>query len=218
MLKFTTANLDFSLKARRVREDLARAAGQSDIICFQEAKNVNVNRLLVNPYWKTNQNMSSPSEKGSGVAWNNSVVQKVRAGSTIGTRPGRFRMLTRHISWVNFKFIEDGQVKKIRVVSLHMPPKRYSALYPAMLAALAVLIRTTRIPLMIGADWNKLVNSDKSLKRFARACGGRFYGFGIDGFLFVPKRRKKWHVRELHKIRNVNSDHRYFVALELITR
>ena len=218
MLRFTTANLDFALNAKKVKQDLDKASTRSDVICFQEGKNVNVKRLLADPDWNTNQVFTSPAEQGSGTAWRKSRLTKIRSGSRVGVRPGSFRMLVRHISWVNLKFVDNGQVKRIRVVSLHMPPKRYRVLYPAMLASLAVLIRTTRIPIIIGADWNKLIKSDKSIKRFARASGGKFYGFGIDGFLFVPKKRKQWHIRNVKKIRNVNSDHRYFVTLELITR
>ena len=218
MLKFTTGNLDFALRPPKVKADLQRAAALSDVICFQEAKNVNVNKLLLDPRWKTNQVFTSPAEQGSGVAWNSAVLTKGRSGSQVGVKPGRFRMLTRHISWVNLRFVEDGQLKKVRVVSLHLPPKRYRVLTPAMLASLAGLIRATRIPLMIGGDWNKLVKTDKTLQRFAKAAGGKFYGFGIDGFLFVPKKQKKWRVRNVRKIRNLNTDHRYFVNLELLTK
>lgn len=201
-LKLVTMNVDFALRAKRVQQDLEYAIKNADVITFQEAKRVDIDRLIKDPDWEVFQPMRNDATKGSGIAWKKSVAKRVKRGKLVGVTPHGRAMLTRYIVWVNLKI--DGQV--IRVVSLHMPPKRFwTLLYGLMLKNLSGLINRTRVPMVIGADWNKLVNRAPDLHVLAKSNGGWFVGVGIDGFLIIHKGKIK--LKKVRKLRDTNSDH-----------
>lgn len=201
-IRLVTANVDFTLRPEKVKEDLAYIIKHADIITFQEAKRVDIDALIRDPDWEVVQPMKNDATKGSGVAWRKSAATRKRRGKKIGTNPRGRAMLTRYIVWVKLDI--DGQ--RVTVASLHMPPKRFwNVLYAAMLGSLRVFLKARRTPIIIGADWNKLVLHADDLEKLAREVGGTFVGRGIDGFLLVLKGKFK-HIKT-RKLKDTNSDH-----------
>jgi len=201
-IRIVTANVDFALRPEKVREDLEFLVERADIITFQEAKRVDIDRLIKDPRWAVYQPMESDATKGSGVAWRIDKAERLGLGKRIGTKPFGRAMLTRYIVWVRLEI--DEQV--IMVASLHMPPKRFwNFLYGNMLKNVRTFVAFSANPLIIGGDWNKLIHKATDLRKLAHDFDGRFYGAGIDGFFIVPK-RKFW-VTESKRLRSTHSDH-----------
>lgn len=201
-IRIVTANVDFALRPKTVQEDLEYIVEHADIITFQEAKRVDVDRLLKDPDWAVHQPDATDALKGSGVAWRTSVAKRKGVGRRIGTKPLGRAMLARYIVWVRLEI--DGQ--DIVVASLHMPPKRFwNVLYRRMLGSVERFILSRKTPIIIGGDWNKLVLRATDLRELAGQRQGKFFGHGIDGFLVIAK-GKLW-VTETKKLRDTNSDH-----------
>lgn len=207
-LRIVTANVDFALPGDKVKLDLERILKHADIITFQEAKSVNINALIKDPKWKVLQNMSSSAKKGSGIAYNSEVVKVKRHGMKVGTTARGRAIQTRFIMWAVFTYHDStNEPHDLLVISMHLPPKRYWAvLYNVMLASLMVLLRSkSSRAIVVGADWNRHVRSDNVLTTYARKAGGRFYGVGIDGFLFIPK--GLWKYKKVDSLFDTHSDH-----------
>ena len=201
-IRLVTANLDFALRPKTVQEDLEFLIERADIITFQEAKRVDVDRLIKDPKWAVYQPMATNATKGSGVAWRTDKAKRLGVGKRIGTKPFGRGMLTRYIVWVRLEI--DGQ--PLVVASLHMPPKRFwSFLYGNMLKNVRKFIASHANAIVIGGDWNKLIHKAPELRKLANDFDGRFYGVGIDGFLIIPK--SKFWVLEVKRLRATHSDH-----------
>src|SRR5690606_2620251 len=93
-IRVVTANVDFTLRPAKVREDLERIIERADIICFQEAKNVDLDRLIRDNDWEVWQPQANEATRGSAVAWRKSVAKVKAKGRKIGTRPHGRGMLT----------------------------------------------------------------------------------------------------------------------------
>lgn len=206
-VEISTANLDFTNRPKETKADLEKVIRRgARVIMFQEAKRVDVDALIVDPAWGVHQSLNNDAIQGSGVAWERDSIRRGRFGFRVGTAPRGARMLTRYISWVNLRITEGGKTRKVKFVSVHLPPKRYAWLQWPMLLSLAALIKASRIPVVVGGDWNLLVNRAYMLNRLAARVGGKFWGRGIDGFLVVNKRGSRWKITKLEPI-STNSDH-----------
>ncbi len=206
-LNIITANVDFALKPGAVQDDLEHLITQGEIIVFQEAKYVDIDRLIKDPEWEVIQYNDSESEKGSGVAYKKTRIRHKRVNKRLGTSPRGRKILSRYIVWAQL-FVKDstGDERALVVASVHLPPQRYAALYPFYLASLAGFIRLRKSPVVIGGDWNRRVRHDKGLKKFADMFNGSFHGVGIDGFLIVPKGRRL-KVSDVKELAKTHSDH-----------
>lgn len=202
-IRVVTANVDFTLRPTKVREDLERIIERADIICFQEAKNVDLDRLIRDNDWEVWQPQANEATRGSAVAWRKSVAKVKARGRQIGTRPHGRGMLTRHLVWV--RLVVDGH--NLTVVSAHLPPKRYwGLLYGLMLRSISRFVAGRKGAVLIGADWNKIVTRASDLAHFARRFKAQRRGVHIDGFILAG--RGKWRFASKAKILfNTNSDH-----------
>lgn len=184
VITVTTANVDFALKPDTAARDLARTANgvESDAYLLQEAKRVNLHKQAPKGL-KVFQRLKNDATRGSAILWNPKTMDAKgrRRGLTLGTTPHGAAMLNRYIAWVNVQ-LDNGRV--VRLISLHEPPGRYRWLVKFMSPAIVRLLRSSKVAWIVGADWNWLIkNSPDNLDK---KTGGRFYGFGIDGFLVHP--------------------------------
>jgi endonuclease/exonuclease/phosphatase family metal-dependent hydrolase len=201
-LTVVTANLDFAIGPNAVKEDLERLTENADVLCFQEAKNVSVDHLITDPKWQVYQELDTDAKAGSGLAWRKPAISGRGRKQSVGTEPRGLALLTRYITSATLNI--DG--KRLVVASVHLPPKRFWGIYPFMVAALYTFVKNQRHPVLIGGDWNKLVNRADDLEKFAKRVGGKFHGVGIDGFLLVDK--GKWKFISVHEQSPTHSDHR----------
>lgn len=202
-IRIVTANVDFTLRPAQVKEDLERIIKRADIICFQEAKRVDLDRLIKDKDWEVYQPMANEATRGSAVAWRKSMAKEVREGRVIGTTPHGRGMLTRHIVWVKLRI--NGKI--LVVASCHLPPKRYWGLvYNIMLASIGTFIGGRKVPVLIGADWNKIVTRAADILALARRFNGQTRGVHIDGFLLVGRGKWKF-VAPAISLFNTHSDH-----------
>lgn len=205
-----TANLDFTLPARKVKKDLDFIDDRANAILFQEAKNVDVGKLLKGKSWRAFQRRGTAAKAGSGIAFDRKAFKAHNRGLKLGTTPRGFKMLPRYISWISVsERVNDKKRADFRFVSVHIPPNRYRVLVPIMLGSLRIFIKASRFPLIIGGDWNMNVENDYRMKRLARQVGGSLHGHGIDGFLVVNKKNAKNRIRvqRTHRTKQTNSDH-----------
>jgi endonuclease/exonuclease/phosphatase family metal-dependent hydrolase len=204
-LRVITANVDFALKSEAVGKDLELLIRQGEVILFQEAKSVNIDRLIKDPEWEVIQFLDSPAQKGSGIAYKKARIRHKAARIRLGVEPRRQKMLARYlVSATLFVKDETGDEHPLVVASVHLPPKRYSVLYPAYVASIVAFATARRRPVLIGGDWNKHSN-DRVLKRLAKRIGATLHFHGIDGFFLVAK--KTWKFKFLKDLGNTRSDH-----------
>lgn len=202
-IRVVTANVDFALRPKQVAEDLEGIIDRADIITFQEAKRVNLDRLIKDDDWEVYQPMRDDATRGSAVAWRKSVAKRAKQGKRTGVTPHGRAMLTRYIVWV--KLIIDGE--PLIVASVHMPPKRFwNVLYALMLRSIGSFLGGRKVAVLIGGDWNKIVTRASDLRAFARRWGGEFRGIHIDGFLLVGKNAWKFASRAV-SLFDTHSDH-----------
>ena len=176
-LRFITQNLDFALSADKWNADIDALTDHAEVVFLQEAKDANVQQLI-DQGWSVHQDTSSQDRAGSAVTWRLDRATAADGGLTLGVKPDGQKMLTRWIAWNDL--LIDGQ-RKIRVVSVHLPPERYRSLYPEYARHLAEFAGQSPYPLVIGGDWNWQTANDPG--GLAEKTGMRFVGYGIDGFL-----------------------------------
>ncbi len=85
-------------------------------------------------------------------------------------------MENRWINWTDLTI--DGQ--KVRMVSVHRPPKRFSKLWPEFDRHVAAFVKSHKGPIVIGMDAN-----ERNPQELARATGLTWHApkGSIDGFL-----------------------------------
>lgn len=176
-VRFITYNVNFNSKPERVKKDVTVLAPRADVIMFQEAKNVRL-RDFLGKEWVVHQVMKTDAEQGAAVAVRRSIIkQKLKEDLEFGVDNRGVKMHDRYMAWMDVE-LEGG--RKLRLVSLHMPPKRFAQLQPPMVANLVKFVRSSPHPLVIGADWNFEVNKDPH--GIQGKTGLKNRGLGIDGF------------------------------------
>lgn len=161
--------------------------------------------------WKVNR-PNDPEQGAPGgpfLAWKSSI-KSWRTGAplaSVSTRGAKMRL--RRFPWAHIYFEGIGIVK---VVSIHMPPKRYRGiLYKIYAFNLRRLLRNSKFPWIAGGDWNWFIEDDPAdlhKKLNAKWIGQRIDGWAIspeladkvDKFwIIVPPERKDRH-RQVHVI------------------
>ncbi|HEX8536685.1 MAG TPA: endonuclease/exonuclease/phosphatase family protein, partial [Cystobacter sp.] len=211
-LRVVTANLAFRGPAG-VSEDWKTIGPQADIVFVQEAKNVQLRTLLNPDTWIVRQDTSADDVQGSAVVIRRSVVQS--AGELVlvkGTEANDCDssmggIMTRWIARVDVQ-LNNG--RWLRVASLHMPPERcqdgLGGPYAVMADNVVAFANRSDRLLVLGADWNKVVDDDpnKIGARTGLNPRGPDEGSRIDGF-YVSQAIS---TNNLHKLAQTGSDHR----------
>lgn len=140
-------------------------------------------------------------------------MRTIRSGSVLASlsRHG-YRIRLRRFAWAD---VDLRGLPMIRVVSVHMPPRRMPLLVPIYARRLRRLIRRTPHPVLAGGDWNRLLRNDPA--GLVATFGGRWHGEGIDGWWVPPEL-----VLDVSRVRCVDQRHRNdghpFVYLTLTAR
>lgn len=205
-LRVVTANLAFRGEAG-VRSDWETIGPEADIVFVQEAKNVNLRNILSDA-WIVRQDVSSDDRAGSGVVIRRSAIQAVGDwGLVLGTDSDPCGIMTRWITRVDVQLHND---RWIRVASLHMPPARCQTgpggPYDVMADNVVAFANRSDRLLVLGADWNKVVDEDPNniggrtgLKPRGPDAGQRIDGFYVSQAIAT---------RDLHHLPQTGSDHR----------
>ena len=193
-MRLGTYNVNFASDPDQVNRDLDRLAPMVDALLMQETKNVRVHRLLPPGYQAFQRVSGEPGERNAAVAWRKEITD-VGRDLTVGVFPQGHRLLTRYITSVDLDV--DGVM--IRLASIHRPPPRMSTLWDDFDDNLAQFIADSPFPVIVGGDFN-----DRTMGRFARRTGTRWYVEGIDGFL-VDRSIK---VTSIERGPRLHSDHR----------
>lgn len=203
-LRVVTANLAFR-GAPGVTEDWKVIGPEADIVFLQEAKNVDL-RSILGDQWIVRQDTSSEDRQGSAVVIRRSVVQS--AGELVlvkGTDGDPCGIMTRWIARVDVQLLNG---RWLRLASLHMPPFRCQTGIGGPFAVMADNVvafanRSDRL-LVLGADWNKVVDDDPN--EIGARTGLRPYGpdvgLRIDGFYAS----RAIAASDLHKLPETNED------------
>jgi hypothetical protein len=204
-LRVVTANVAFRGDAG-VRSDWNIIGPEADIVFVQEAKNVNLRNILGDG-WIVRQDVSSDDRQGSAVVIRRSMVNAVGELVLVkGTDSDPCGIMTRWISRVDVQLLNG---RWIRAASLHMPPGRChtgpGGPYDIMADNVVAFANRSDKLMVLGADWNKIVDDDPN--QIGARTGLRPYGpdFGdrIDGFYLSPAIGG----RDLHKLPQTGSDH-----------
>ncbi len=210
-LTVVTANLDFGLSQAQVKQDWPTISKDADVVFVQEAKNVDLAAIVDTSVWAVRQSTASEAEQGSGLVVRKSSFSgaigdlHLRLGTAGGSCPDG-GILARYIAWAEVT-LKNGT--NVRLASLHMPPARCQtgpgSLYDDMAEETKAFAQDTGKKLVIGADWNKVVDDDPN--GIAQASGMTPYGPNsgtrIDGFMADNVISGS----DLHHLANTNSDH-----------
>lgn len=142
-------------------------------------------------------------------AWLHGVTA-IRKGSLLGSldRLG-FRIRFRRIVW---RLVEVPTIGRVKVVCVHMPPRRMGPLYAVYAFRLRRLLSKSNAPWIVGGDWNVRLSRDPAQLR--KTFGGDWRGPRIDGFHVHPKLAP--YVRDVESIpRPKRFDNHPFVILTL---
>lgn len=201
-IRFVTFNVNFGNTNAQIREDIRSLRPECDFMLLQEAKWVTVDNFLGN-LWTVHQIVDSgDARRGSAIAVRNAAIKEILAtGLQMGVPSNGEDMLDRYIAWMD---VELNNGRRIRVMSMHMPPQRIEYLQPIMGDNLAAFVEQSPYPVLIGADWNFTVNLDKWGLR--TKMGFISQGVGIDGFYYDPAGYTLTGIQALTSL-NVNSDH-----------
>jgi endonuclease/exonuclease/phosphatase family metal-dependent hydrolase len=201
-VRFLTLNVDFNNTSNEIKADVQAVASYADVMMFQEAKTVTIDNFL-GTAWTVYQVVDQgDAKRGSALAVRNSVInRKLGQGIVKGVDADGVEMLDRYIVWMDVELI-NGQV--LRLMCLHMPPKRFDFKQPPMADSLVTLVNGTPYPVVVGGDWNYTVENDPY--GIQRRTGLVPRGVGIDGFYRDRTVVKFTSMAELLSL-NVNSDH-----------
>lgn len=177
-VRFVTYNVNFARSAERVRADVAKIAPHADVLMFQEAKFVVLDRFL-GPEWTVVQEVAETDAKqGTAIAIRRSILARTRGeGLTFGVDNRGAKMHDRYIAWVDAELV-NGRI--LRLLSAHMPPARFGHLQPPMAENLVEFVRKSPHPVVAGGDWNFRVEKDPH--GIGERSGLVPRGAGIDGF------------------------------------
>ena len=200
-INFVTFNVNFGNSNAQIRQDIRSLRPECDFMLLQEAKWVTVDNFLGN-LWTVYQVVDSgDARRGSAIAVRNAAINEILGtGLHLGVPSNGEDMLDRYIAWMD---VELNNGRRIRVMSMHMPPQRIEYLQPIMGDNLAAFVAQSPYPVMVGADWNFNVNQDKW--GLSSKMGFISRGVGIDGFYFDPA-FSFLGIQALTAL-NVNSDH-----------
>jgi hypothetical protein len=175
-----TANLCFSYSDvehnRRIDEILGvRGAA---ICCLQE-----LTARDTQPRWTTVQ----PNQPDSSPAGQAVLVRKdldtPAFGSVRASSLSVAGIQARYFPWMDVKL--PWLSERVRVVSVHQPPKRMPQyLKDDYRATLRAFLQTSPHPWIVGGDWNMRLVLDPC--GLTQAFNARWYGSGIDGFAVHP--------------------------------
>lgn len=171
-VRVATFNVNFALPPAAVDQDLDATAPHTDLLMAQEAKNVDVDRLLGSG-WHTHQDLARDDRQGTAVAWRDGPP-RLDSGYALGVRPGGAAMLTRWISWADLR-VGD---RVVRFASTHRPPPRYAFRWSDFDANVGRWVRRSPHPVVLGLDSNTTHHAV-----LERRTGLDWHGVGIDGFL-----------------------------------
>lgn len=146
------------------------------VVLAQETKNTNVHKVRSAPNFGVHQNTHRDDQAGASVIWNKDRVHAGKRGYAVGVRPQGAGMLER---WINFTDVNiDGA--KVRMASVHRPPKRFARLWPDFDRNLAAFVKRSPLPVIVGMDANQV-----NPRRLAHLTGLRWHApkGSIDGFL-----------------------------------
>jgi endonuclease/exonuclease/phosphatase family metal-dependent hydrolase len=212
-LRVVTANVAFRGNAG-VSEDWKTIGPAADIVFVQEAKNVQLRDILNSDTWIVRQDTSSDAVQGSAVVIRRSVVQS--AGELVLVKgvdandcddPVLGGIMTRWLARVDVQ-LNNG--RWIRIASLHMPPARcqdgLGSPYAVMADNVVAFANRSDRLLVLGADWNKVVDDDPNDigARTGLKPRGPDDGSRIDGF-YVSQAIS---TNNLQKLAQTGSDHR----------
>jgi endonuclease/exonuclease/phosphatase family metal-dependent hydrolase len=194
--------VDFNNTTAEIQADVTAVAPRADVIMFQEAKWVTIDDFL-DASWTVYQVVDQgDARRGSAIAIRNSIATSILAtGLRFGVDSDGVQMLDRYIAWADVQLING---RRLRVMSLHMPPQRYEYLQPRMANNLATFVKLTPYATVVGGDWNFTVENDPW--NITESTGLVPRGVGIDGFFFSPEPVSVVSVNRLSGL-NVNSDH-----------
>lgn len=192
-VRVVTANIDFGLSKKKVKEDWKSYSKHADVVLMQEAKRFDLRKVIGDSDWIIRQNTSSSAKAGSAIAVRRSIAREVSPLWLVkGVDASRCRKVgsasgiqARYIARVNIK-LKGG--RKLKVASAHLPPKRcWGRVYDTMAQSIKKMIRNTPGHFIIGADWNKNLSNNPNgiasqTRMKIRAVGNR-----IDGFLVTKK-------------------------------
>lgn len=189
-VRFMTVNVDFALTPAQVKADFAEYAPYSDVIMFQEARDVDLHNLLDTDTWIVRQDMTSEATRGSALAIRRTAVRATDAVQNFrlvkGTDGGSCPDGGIQTRWIAVADVHFRNGATVVAASLHLPPGRCAtgpgSLYAVMADNVVALSNAHPQRLLLGGDWNKTVNDDPN--NISGRTGGRIVprGLGIDGF------------------------------------
>jgi endonuclease/exonuclease/phosphatase (EEP) superfamily protein YafD len=208
-IKVMSANVKFGKgSAKRVKRLFNHAAERADIVFLQEARDVKVTKRLTGPGWAIRQDKSTPATRGAAVVIRKASVK--RFGKLILTPA-----VQGHPCGLGDRFIASVPVlldngTRVRATSLHMPPRRCDTPggpYSRMAQNVVAFANRVDVPLLIGGDWNKVVDQDPNgiAARSSLMPRGMNGGSRIDGFLI--ERRPATKAGEPVRLADFGSDH-----------
>lgn len=169
-LTIATVNDDFTDRKSNLRRV------KTDVVMLQETKNTRLRDVRPNEKKYGVHQGTRPDRAGSAVVWKKDAATVKRRGYELGVNPQGAKMLSRWISWTVMKVGDQ----KVRMVSVHRPPKRYSRLWGDFDRNLAKFVKSSKLPTVIGMDANQV-----NPRRMAHLTGLRWHApkGSIDGFL-----------------------------------
>ncbi len=199
---FTVATINDDFTDKKTSLNRVNQQVNPDIMLLQEAKNSNLAKDAGKGVGVF-QNRSTDDKAGSAVAWDKDEVKAGKRGLALGVNPPKgVGMLSRYMTFTDVKV--EG--RSVRMISVHRPPQRFKAQWPAFDRNLAAFVKSSPLPVIIGLDAN-----ERTPAGLAKATGLRWESSGptsIDGFL-VSKELGVSNIRRLDK---GVSDHHPVVA------
>lgn len=194
---FTIATVNDDFTDRRTNLKHVKAS----VILAQETTNTDVRHVLAKDTWGVHQNTHRVDQAGTSVIWKRDDAKVLHSGYAMGVRPHGVRMHNRWINWTDMKIGDQ----KVRMISVHRPPRRYSRLWPQFDANLAAFVRHSKLPVVIGMDANQV-----DPHALAKKTGLKWNApkGSIDGFLTSPGVR----ITKMWRLPKGSSDHNPVVA------
>ncbi len=189
-LTITTMNDDFTDKVTDVKK------AKADVVLLQETKNNRLRKALPDSDRFGVHQGTAADKANASIVWKKGAARATDRGYALGVEPRGAAMLKRWISWVDM----DVGGTKVRMVSVHRPPKRFDHLWSAFDRNLAAFVKSSKLPVVIGMDANQV-----NPARMARLTGLKWHAppGSIDGFLATPGIR----FNNLRRLPKHRSDH-----------